>query len=71
MKVRISFTVDIDADMWAEAYGLEKREVRPDVQTWAKAQVMETLSDNELIIKEAGNESRRRPTSYRERPEWQ
>jgi hypothetical protein len=34
MKIRISFTVDIDPEVWALEYGLDPSEVRADVQTY-------------------------------------
>lgn len=32
MKVNVNFTIDIDPDSWAEDYGIDRREVRGDVQ---------------------------------------
>lgn len=34
MKVRISYSVDIDAEAWADEFGLEQSEVRADVQRY-------------------------------------
>jgi hypothetical protein len=31
MKVRVQFTVEIDEEVWASEYGIEKSEVRADV----------------------------------------
>jgi len=31
MKVKVSFTIDIDPDVWIENYGCEKKDVRQDV----------------------------------------
>jgi len=43
MRVRVSFTVDIDAEAWAETYGLTKAEVRADVQDYARHEVLDQL----------------------------
>lgn len=32
MKVDVHFTVDVDADSWAEDYGIDRSEVRDDVK---------------------------------------
>lgn len=32
MKVKISYTLEIDADAWANEFGLDKSEVRADIQ---------------------------------------
>jgi hypothetical protein len=34
MKVKVSYTIDIDADAWANEFGLDKSEVRADVQQY-------------------------------------
>lgn len=34
MKVKVSYTVDIDADAWASEFGIDKSEVRADVQKY-------------------------------------
>lgn len=36
MKVRISFTVDIDVDAWMMNYGVESGDVRKDVQVYVE-----------------------------------
>lgn len=40
MKISISFTVDVDAEQWANVYGIDRSEVREDVKNWAYAQVL-------------------------------
>lgn len=32
MKIRVSFTIDIDQKAWAEEFGLDPEDVRADVQ---------------------------------------
>ena len=34
MKVKVSFTIDIDAEAWANEFGIDKSEVRSDVQQY-------------------------------------
>jgi hypothetical protein len=53
MKIRVSFVLNIDADAWALEYGLDKSEVRADVQehtyqnVWAHYSGMDLLLDGE------------------------
>lgn len=52
MKVRISFTVDIDRAAWAATYGLPEmtaRETRNDVRLFVESEVLMRLSDNEVL----------------------
>lgn len=35
MKVRVSFTINIDEQAWMSAYGIPKEDVRKDVQEYA------------------------------------
>ena len=48
MKIRISFTVDIDPEVWALEYGLDRSEVRADVQTYIAESVRQDLASREL-----------------------
>lgn len=34
MKVKVSYTVDIDAEAWESEFGIERAEVRADVQRY-------------------------------------
>ncbi|MFD7164908.1 hypothetical protein [Streptomyces violascens] len=34
MKVRITITLDVDAEAWAHEYGLDRRDVREDVKDY-------------------------------------
>ena len=34
MKIKISYTIDLDATAWAEEFGIDKSEVRADVQQY-------------------------------------
>lgn len=45
MKVKVSFTVEVDQDLWAEAFGLERGEVRADVQKWCARIAQEHIED--------------------------
>lgn len=35
MKVKVQVTIDVDAEAWAEEYGIDKADVRTDVKRWA------------------------------------
>ena len=49
MKVRISFTVDIDPEAWALTYGIEGAEgIREDVKAHAEQMLKAFLIDQEL-----------------------
>jgi len=36
MKVKVSFTLDVDVEAWMREYGIERDEVRDDVLTLAE-----------------------------------
>jgi hypothetical protein len=43
MRVRISFTVEIDPDAWASEYGIDREDVRRDVHTYVEGSVRALL----------------------------
>ena len=45
MKVRITFTVDVDVNAWAEAYGMDKSDVPNDVRAWAYHGILSQLQN--------------------------
>lgn len=50
MKVRVSFTVDIDTEAWAATYGVEGASaIRQDVQNHAKHTVFGLFGENDLL----------------------
>lgn len=49
MKVNVSVTLDIDVDAWMTDYGIERAEVRADVQTWGKHLLIMAASDNGVL----------------------
>ena len=50
MKIRISFTLDIDPDAWALEYGIAKSEVREDVQTYISESTHSEMSGRGLTV---------------------
>lgn len=44
MKVRVNVTVELDAEAWAEEYGIDESEVRKDFQEYAE-NVIRNLAD--------------------------
>ena len=52
MKVRLDFTVDIDATAWINNYGCEAQEVRDDVERHAKYIVMSELDAMDALTEE-------------------
>ena len=45
MKVRITFTVDVDADAWMANYGVDRRDVPNDVRAWAHHGIVSQLEE--------------------------
>lgn len=51
MKVAVDLTVEVDADLWASAYGLDPKDtkaIRYDVRVWA-AQQLDNPTGESLI----------------------
>lgn len=50
MKVRVSFTVEIDRDAWADAYGMDNdaKVIRADVSAWAYHGILSHIEQNGL-----------------------
>lgn len=51
MKVRISFTLDIDPEMWALSYGTGPKEIRQDVKNYAYHIVQQQFDSTGLLLK--------------------
>lgn len=49
MKIRVAVTLDVDPDEWANAYGVETREVRTDVHEWAFHLLTEAARENGVL----------------------
>ena len=45
MKVRIAFTVDVDVNAWADAYGMDRKDVPNDVRAWAFHGIVSKLEE--------------------------
>jgi hypothetical protein len=43
MKVRVAFTIDVDAAAWCDAYGIDRAEVRADVIEYVRSNVVSGL----------------------------
>lgn len=43
MRIRVALTVEIDPQSWCEEYGVERSEVREDVQRYVENLVQEQL----------------------------
>lgn len=39
VKIRLTFTVDIDPDEWVRSYGVERSDVRSDVYSYFRTQI--------------------------------
>lgn len=44
MKIRVTFTLDIDPESWASEYGLDKTEVREDIQAYLANEAREWMN---------------------------
>ena len=42
MKVRVVFTLDVDAETWELEYGVRKDKLREDVNTYCRTQLEES-----------------------------
>lgn len=50
MRVRVTFTIDIDPDAWASNYGIEgANAIREDVQEYSRVAVMDLFNSNGLL----------------------
>jgi hypothetical protein len=47
MKVTVSITVEVDVEAWANTYGIDKKEVRADVRTYAVNQLQGAAATDE------------------------
>lgn len=47
IKVRIEVTAEVDAEDWAETYGIAKAEVRQDVRSYALTQLQGAAATDE------------------------
>lgn len=45
MKIRVAFTLDIDVDAYTNEYGVERSEVRADLQALARSAIESHLRD--------------------------
>lgn len=66
MKIKVTFTLDVDPEAWALEYGIQRKDVRADVQSYfeynAKEQLIhigcsvpkerKTISTNEILAKD-------------------
>jgi len=50
MKVKVTFTVDINQDAWALEYGIDYQDVRRDVQQCLTNGMAEWVSDMHLDV---------------------
>lgn len=50
MKVRVTFTVDIDPEAWELIYGVPREQIREDVKYHAEYIARETLRDQRLLM---------------------
>lgn len=44
MKVKVSVTLDIDAEAWAQDFGIDKKDVRKDVQVYFEQTCQDQLT---------------------------
>jgi len=50
VKIKIEFTIpNLDADAWAEEYGLDKSEVREDVRNYIRGEILEAFRDRGFL----------------------
>lgn len=49
MKVKIEFTIHVDADGWATEYGIDRTDVRDDVKSHVYYLVLAKLKERDLL----------------------
>jgi hypothetical protein len=49
MKIKLSITVEVDAEAWIDEYGLPSDEVRADVLSWAKNTLNESAAPIQVV----------------------
>jgi hypothetical protein len=50
VRVRVSFTVDIDPESWQGEYGMKFSDVRNDVKYYAEQIVFEQFAQNGVLV---------------------
>src|SRR5690606_13407385 len=51
VKVRVTFTVDVDPDAWSREYGVPRADVRKDINEWAMYGLRAHIADLGLAPK--------------------
>ena len=46
MKIKVQFTVDVNPDVWCDAYGVDRADVRDDVREYARNAVTAWIIEN-------------------------
>lgn len=52
MKVKISFTIDVDVDAWMLDYSVERAEVREDVKVYVENGTLDHLRGLGMLVAE-------------------
>ncbi|MGV9659156.1 hypothetical protein ACWDR5_19590 [Streptomyces koyangensis] len=47
MKIRLTFTVEVDPEEWMKTYGGERSDVRSDVHSYFRAQIQQSPAAEE------------------------
>ena len=55
MKIRVSFSIEINPDVWATTYGVVASEVRNDVQGTYEAQAKEHAANIGALLEPSGS----------------
>jgi hypothetical protein len=50
MKIRLSYTVDIDPELWERAYGVGKDEIREDVRSYMRNLIQQCAAAEETDL---------------------
>lgn len=56
MRIKITETIDVDAELWAEAYGLDLDEVREDVKHYFNGYIQAKVDQLNLHTRYDANE---------------
>jgi hypothetical protein len=53
MKVRVSFTVEVDPEAWMANYGVERDQVRDDVRVYVENGMRDQLESVGVLVRSA------------------
>ncbi len=50
MKIRLTYTVDVDPEMWKQAFGIDRSELREDVHAYFRNLIQQSAASEETEL---------------------